>query len=116
MIVLIFIYKCVADNYDPYRRKLLKSVFQYCSNPDYINVIESLRWLENNRPEVLALMDVDDLISKASAVIFDVYIERHIFLKESDMKEVPDFRLINLSSDKLPRRKVVNIWVSGFLS
>lgn len=113
---MITIYKCMADQYDPYRRRILKNVFQYCSNPTFINVIECLRWLENNRLEILALEDVKALLSRASAVIFDVYKERRTFITDGSMEELPDFRLINLSPEKLPRRKVVNIWVSGFLS
>jgi hypothetical protein len=41
---------------------------------------------------------------------------RKNFLKDLNFNEVPNFILINLSPKELSRKKVVNIWIAGFLS
>lgn len=32
MILIIHIYKCLADNYDPYRRRYLKMIYTFYNN------------------------------------------------------------------------------------
>lgn len=49
MILVIHIYKCLANDYDPYRRRVLKIIFTFFSNQYLKNTVECLRWLENNR-------------------------------------------------------------------
>ena len=122
MIVLTSIYKCLANNYDPFRRRVLKLIFTALSNEDLQNTIECLRWLENHRLQVIDLNkteNYEDVISRSASYLFDVHEDRHNFLR-SDRNQTAEFlpklTLVHLSSKELPRKKTVNILVSGFLS
>lgn len=56
------------------------------------------------------------MLSNASAITFEIHNNRHHFLGKHIVEYMPKLVLHHLSSKKLPRRKTVNIWVSGFLS
>lgn len=49
MIVIIHIYGCTSNNYDTFRRRILKTIFVAFANQDLPNPVEILRWLENHR-------------------------------------------------------------------
>ena len=49
MIIMIHIYKFMADSYDPFRRRVLKNLFVAFTNAEMKRPVEVLRWLENHR-------------------------------------------------------------------
>lgn len=46
----------------------------------------------------------------------EVHKNREKFLQDGDVKQLPKLKLVHLSNKAMPRRKTINIWVSGFLS
>jgi hypothetical protein len=116
MIMMVHIYKCMADNYHPYTRRILKLIFTSFSNQDLPNTIEVLRWLESHRVEVLSLeQDYERVEEEANGLLFTTHQNRHNLLPNHNSTNIPSLTLLPLSTN-LPRRKTVNIWVSGFLS
>lgn len=95
---------------------MFKNVCIFFSNELIVNSVACLRWLENNRSEIRALEDMEKFMIKADSITYEVYQHRDSFLKGKSMDEVPNFKLINLTSLANSRRKIVNIWISGFLS
>ena len=49
MVVIVSIYKTLANSYDPFRRRILKHIFTALANQDLEDPVQCLRWLENHR-------------------------------------------------------------------
>lgn len=81
MIVIVHLYKCVADKYDTFRRKVLKMIFSAFKGPACTQPLECLRWLENHRLEVLNLeTDYTKITTKASNLLKEMHNNRSKFL------------------------------------
>ena len=98
MIIMITVYKCIQDGYDTYTRKMFKNICSFFANSDMKNPESCVRWLENNRKQILDLEDMKTFMNKSSSIIYEIYQYRASFLKAKQLDEVPNFRLINLAT------------------